>query len=827
ILVVDKVTLRIMGSTFKMSDIVNDEVGVYFYEIKLLKMERKSQSTGVRRYHLNLLPITIIPLIQVKSVKDTYLRELSAIHREIMVTCHQVKNVKLPKKSIDSLQSNKKLVERAIYFLQLHKSSISISHCQKVGYWEKQIPTILTTIGLEKACSSQHLEQQLQSPISHPMQPTNFQAAMTRSPQTSLTSGSSIIGSLSTVDMGSLYQNTVTASLQANHTALLQSKLNVSAFQMNSNSPQHLHQKQQTKQQQLLQLFELEDDTVHVARLPVWLTVQSLVGKRQAEVQLPLGPTNPLLLSVMEPCTCFKEIKLLNIRSTLSNYSIKASASDFHSNSGTLRSMFVFKCVSKQWFLSLLLLSMIEEIFNAIFDPEDTLLFMETTFAFIRRKSDLFKDQFHNVIMDVFKPFMGETDDEFKAFMDSYIRLDTKDDRIYTDSETLEDLTKDGEHDGVLNPILNQCGPFKFIKILLDFIDKKSNLLKPNNAPRVLRLLYIEVDADNIGKFFSVPSFFSFVVRFTSLSWFELFCFVLVRRRKQYLEEQKKVYVKDCSDCGESHISKTGKHCAYCGSPRKYIISDPLNLSSQFDSKQFSSSSFPLINEEIFNNIFNQENPLLSKHTLFPPKEIGRADKFCCIIHIFYEPLPLTRDNVNVHGVKILETVEILMADQEYDIVLNTLLAKRGPLGLFKNLSFLICVVLVPCPTQELLKDPVLTPMDYDEDYNEDYGVPLLEGLAKFSCSKCKKCYYQENYDEDYDEDYGVPLLEGLAKFSCSKCKKCYYKEDFAFCTECGLKNKLITSDPLRERKAVHLGPGDENVSFQEKEDVEVCREVI
>ncbi|KAF6139316.1 hypothetical protein GIB67_021526 [Kingdonia uniflora] len=124
-----------------------------------------------------------------------------------------VKNVKLPKKSIDGLQSNKKLVEHALYFLQLHKSSISISHCQKVGYWEKQMPTILTTIGLEKACSSQHLEQQLRSPIAHPMQPTNFQATMTRSPQTSLTSGSSIIGSLNTVGMGSLHQNTVTASL--------------------------------------------------------------------------------------------------------------------------------------------------------------------------------------------------------------------------------------------------------------------------------------------------------------------------------------------------------------------------------------------------------------------------------------------------------------------------------------------------------------------------------------------------------------------------------------------------------------------------------------
>ncbi|KAF6139315.1 hypothetical protein GIB67_021525 [Kingdonia uniflora] len=39
ILVVDEVTLRIMGSTFKMSDIVNDEVGVYLIENLHMKRE--------------------------------------------------------------------------------------------------------------------------------------------------------------------------------------------------------------------------------------------------------------------------------------------------------------------------------------------------------------------------------------------------------------------------------------------------------------------------------------------------------------------------------------------------------------------------------------------------------------------------------------------------------------------------------------------------------------------------------------------------------------------------------------------------------------------
>ncbi|GMH05088.1 hypothetical protein Nepgr_006928 [Nepenthes gracilis] len=249
---------------------------------------------------------------KIKTMKEMYYADLNEMYQRISSRLQQHDSHSLPQQpktdQLEKLKFFKQMLEKTLQFLQLTKNNISPSHREKLGSYERQIVTFLTSNRPRKPISSlqqgqlppPHMQsvQQTQTPhaqipqaqsqdsgMNPQLQPLNFQSSVPMVQQrnvaslqhcsaplsaiassqpnmiNSLQSGSNLdsgqgnaISSLQPVGMGSLQHNPVNAPQQANVNSLpLQSGLNllhpnINTVQSNSNLMQSQHLKQQQEQ---------------------------------------------------------------------------------------------------------------------------------------------------------------------------------------------------------------------------------------------------------------------------------------------------------------------------------------------------------------------------------------------------------------------------------------------------------------------------------------------------------------------------------------------------------------------------------------------------
>ncbi|KAL5781399.1 hypothetical protein ACOSP7_006428 [Xanthoceras sorbifolium] len=251
---------------------------------------------------------------KIKAMKEMYYPELNEMYQKIATKLQQHDSLPQPPKSeqLEKLKIFKSMLERIITFLQVSKNNISPGFKDKIGSYQKQIVNFIATNRPRKPSMQQgqlppphlHPLQQPQSQISQvqshdnqmnpQMQSMNLQGSVATMQQNNMTSlqhnvissisgvstaqqnmlnslqpGSNLdsgqgntMNSLQQVAVGSLPQNSVSASQQANINTLssqsgvnmLQS--NINPLQSNSNMLQHQHLKHQ--EQQMLQSQQLK-----------------------------------------------------------------------------------------------------------------------------------------------------------------------------------------------------------------------------------------------------------------------------------------------------------------------------------------------------------------------------------------------------------------------------------------------------------------------------------------------------------------------------------------------------------------------------------------
>ncbi|KAH7573022.1 hypothetical protein JRO89_XS03G0052800 [Xanthoceras sorbifolium] len=251
---------------------------------------------------------------EIKAMKEMYYPELNEMYQKIATKLQQHDSLPQPPKSeqLEKLKIFKSMLERIITFLQVSKNNISPGFKDKIGSYQKQIVNFIATNRPRKPSMQQgqlppphlHPLQQPQSQISQvqshdnqmnpQMQSMNLQGSVATMQQNNMTSlqhnvissisgvstaqqnmlnslqpGSNLdsgqgntMNSLQQVAVGSLPQNSVSASQQANINTLssqsgvnmLQS--NINPLQSNSNMLQHQHLKHQ--EQQMLQSQQLK-----------------------------------------------------------------------------------------------------------------------------------------------------------------------------------------------------------------------------------------------------------------------------------------------------------------------------------------------------------------------------------------------------------------------------------------------------------------------------------------------------------------------------------------------------------------------------------------
>ncbi|XVE91247.1 hypothetical protein DITRI_Ditri20bG0138500 [Diplodiscus trichospermus] len=253
---------------------------------------------------------------KIKTMKETYLPELNEMYQKISAKLQQHDSLPQQPKSeqLDKLKIFKTMLERIIAFLSVSKANIIPSYQEKLASYEKQIINFINTNRPRKPVSS--LQQgQLPPPHMHSLQQPQPQINQTQShdnqmnPQlqsinlqgsvpamqsnhmtslqhnslsslpgastaqqtmlNSLQPGSNLdsgqgnaLGSMQQVAPGSLQQNPVTTSQQANinslssQSGLSVTQQNMNPLQSNSNMLQQQHLKQQ--EQQMLQSQKLK-----------------------------------------------------------------------------------------------------------------------------------------------------------------------------------------------------------------------------------------------------------------------------------------------------------------------------------------------------------------------------------------------------------------------------------------------------------------------------------------------------------------------------------------------------------------------------------------
>ncbi|KAK2643995.1 hypothetical protein Ddye_019190 [Dipteronia dyeriana] len=247
---------------------------------------------------------------KIKVMKDMYFPELNEMYQKIATKLQQHDSLPQQPKSeqLEKLKIFKNMLERIIGFLQVSKINVLPGYKEKLGSYEKQIVNFINSNRPRKPSMQQgqhpppHMHSMQQPSQVQPhdnqmnpqMQSMNLQGSVSTMQQNNMTSLqhnaiSSISGvstaqhnminslqsgsdsgqgntlnSLQQVAVGSLPQNSVTASQQANINTLssqsgvnmLQS--NINPLQSNSNILQHPHLKQQQQEQQLLQSQQLK-----------------------------------------------------------------------------------------------------------------------------------------------------------------------------------------------------------------------------------------------------------------------------------------------------------------------------------------------------------------------------------------------------------------------------------------------------------------------------------------------------------------------------------------------------------------------------------------
>ncbi|TXG72607.1 hypothetical protein EZV62_001186 [Acer yangbiense] len=249
---------------------------------------------------------------KIKVMKEMYYPELNEMYQKIATKLQQHDSLPQQPKSdqLEKLKIFRGMLERIIGFLQVSKINVQPSYKEKLGSYEKQIVNFINTNRPRKPSMQQgqlppphmHSMQQPSQVQSHDnqmnpqMQSMNLQGSVATMQQNNMTSlqhnaissisgvstaphnmlnslqsGSNLdsgqgntLNSLQQVAVGSLPQNSITASQQTNINTLssqsgvnmLQS--NINPLQSNSNMLQHPHLKQQQQDQQLLHSQQLK-----------------------------------------------------------------------------------------------------------------------------------------------------------------------------------------------------------------------------------------------------------------------------------------------------------------------------------------------------------------------------------------------------------------------------------------------------------------------------------------------------------------------------------------------------------------------------------------
>ncbi|KAK3187914.1 hypothetical protein Dsin_027475 [Dipteronia sinensis] len=277
---------------------------------------------------------------KIKVMKEMYFPELNEMYQKIATKLQQHDSLPQQPKSeqLEKLKIFKNMLERIIGFLQVTKINVLPGYKDKLGSYEKQIVNFINTNRPRKPSMQQgqhppphmHSMQQPSQVQSHDnqmnpqMQSMNLQGSVATMQQNNMTSlqhnaissmsgvstaqhnmlnslqsGSNLdsgqgntLNSLQQVAVGSLPQNSVTASQQANiNTLSSQSGVNmlqstINPLQSNSNMLQHPHLKQQQPEQQLLQSQQLKQQIQQRQIQQQLLQKQQQLHQQQQQQQL-------------------------------------------------------------------------------------------------------------------------------------------------------------------------------------------------------------------------------------------------------------------------------------------------------------------------------------------------------------------------------------------------------------------------------------------------------------------------------------------------------------------------------------------------------------
>ncbi|KAI9110357.1 hypothetical protein K1719_018799 [Acacia pycnantha] len=160
---------------------------------------------------------------KIKSMKESYLPELSEMHQKIEAKLQQHEALPDGPRSDQCLKLKmfKTLLERPMAFLQVSKSSVLPSFKEKIVSYEKQILTFIETNRPRKAMSSMQ-RGQLPPPHMHPVPQSQSQLTQVQSHENQMnsqmqsTNFQSVVNFLQQVRVSSLQQNSLNAPQQQN-----------------------------------------------------------------------------------------------------------------------------------------------------------------------------------------------------------------------------------------------------------------------------------------------------------------------------------------------------------------------------------------------------------------------------------------------------------------------------------------------------------------------------------------------------------------------------------------------------------------------------------